>query len=53
MASRPRNESPAVYIDADVWIDLVTRNKEGHVETGEERWRSARRLFEGSSQSGV
>ncbi len=38
--------SPLVYVDSDVYLDLVMRNETPHAESGEERWRSAVTLFD-------
>jgi predicted nucleic acid-binding protein len=40
-------EAPRIYSDADVYLDLVTRNKELNKGNGEPRWKSAQILFEG------
>src|SRR5690349_11415594 len=40
------SSAPLVYTDSDVYLDLVTRNPDLHVDTGEPRWRSARTHFQ-------
>lgn len=38
---------PRVYPDANVYLDLITRNEDINKGTGEERWRSAAAVFDG------
>jgi predicted nucleic acid-binding protein len=45
--------TPLIYVDSDVYIDLVKRSKDPHPETGEERWRMAKRLFDAVNQDQV
>ncbi len=42
----PSVVAPLVYVDSDVYLDLVTRNSTPNKETGEPRWRSAQVLFD-------
>lgn len=44
---------PLVYVDSCVYLDLVMRNKDLHKETGEERWRSARTVFDAVNEDDV
>jgi predicted nucleic acid-binding protein len=41
---RPR--PTLVYADTCIYLDLITRNEDPHKDTGEPRWKVARRLFE-------
>lgn len=41
MPDRP----PLIYVDACVYLDLITRSTDPHKDTGEERWRIAEKLF--------
>jgi predicted nucleic acid-binding protein len=38
---------PRIYPDANVYLDLITRNEDINKSTGEERWRGAVALFDG------
>ncbi|MPZ61579.1 MAG: PIN domain-containing protein [Propionibacteriales bacterium] len=44
---------PLVYVDTCVYLDLVTRNKDTHAETGEERWKSAKAIFDAVNENDV
>lgn len=44
---------PLIYVDSCVYLDLITRNKEPHADTGEERWRSAKGLFDAVNEDDV
>lgn len=37
---------PLVYVDSDVYLDLIQRNRAPHPDTHEERWRAALGLFQ-------
>lgn len=37
---------PIILVDSSVYLDLVTENRTPHKDTGEERWRSAKELFD-------
>ncbi len=37
---------PVIYVDSDVYLDLIMRSKDEHADTGEERWKSAKELFD-------
>lgn len=41
-----KSTSPLVYTDSDIYLDLITRNRDPHKDTGEERWRSAKAHFD-------
>jgi predicted nucleic acid-binding protein len=45
--------TPLIYVDSDVYLDLVKRSTDPHPETGEERWRMAKRLFDAVNQDQV
>lgn len=36
---------PLIYVDSCVYLDLITRNKQPHLETGQERGKAAYALF--------
>lgn len=36
---------PLIYVDACIYLDLITRNTDLNHDTGEDRWRSANQLF--------
>ncbi|MEI7055764.1 PIN domain-containing protein [Nocardioides sp. CCNWLW239] len=38
-------EPPLIYADSDVYLDLITKNKQPHLGTGEQRGRAAYELF--------
>ena len=38
--------APVIFVDADVFIDWLTRRTLPHPDTGEERWKSAKALFD-------
>ena len=38
--------SPLVYVDSDVYLDLLMRNETPHADNGEPRWRIAKTLFD-------
>lgn len=42
----PAVPAPVIFVDSDIYVDLITRNNEPHNDTGEERWRSAKTLFD-------
>ena len=44
---------PLVYADANVYVDLITEEKTPHAVTGEERWKSAKELFDAVNQDRV
>ena len=44
---------PLVYVDSCVYLDLVTRNNDLHTDTGEERWRSAKTVFDAINENEV
>jgi len=37
---------PLIYVDTCIYLDLITRNDDPHEDTGEPRWKIARRLFQ-------
>lgn len=41
-----RSAQVRIYVDTCVYIDLLVKNEEPHVETGEPRWMSAKALFD-------
>jgi predicted nucleic acid-binding protein len=45
----PKNSNkvpvPLIYVDACVYLDLITRNEDGDRHTGEPRWKSALAVF--------
>lgn len=43
-ASTPR--APLIYVDSDIYIDLVTKSEDRHPETNRPRWRHAKELFD-------
>lgn len=49
----PKAKPPLVYVDSCVYLDLVTKNKAKHATTGDERWRSARTLFDAVNDDDV
>ncbi len=42
---------PLVYVDSCVYLDLVTKNSDEHADTGEERWRSAKAVFDAVNEN--
>lgn len=46
MPKRKAASPPLVYVDSCVYLDLVMRNRDPHADTGEERWRSAKVVFD-------
>jgi predicted nucleic acid-binding protein len=44
---------PLIYVDACVYLDIVTRNEEIDPTTGEARWRSARSVFDAAGSGQV
>jgi predicted nucleic acid-binding protein len=43
----PERPKPTlVYADTCIYLDLITHNEDPHKDTGEPRWKIARRLFE-------
>ncbi|GAB2736406.1 PIN domain-containing protein [Nocardioides pakistanensis] len=44
---------PLVYVDSCVYLDLVTKNKDAHADTGEERWTSARAVFDAVNENDI
>jgi len=39
-------EPARIYLDTCVYLDLLTRNKTAHKDTGEPRWQVAKALFD-------
>lgn len=53
---RPRrrlDNAPLIFPDSSVYIDLVTENRTPHKDTGEERWKSAKELFDAVNSNRV
>lgn len=50
---RPKVSQPLVYVDSCVYLDLVMKNKQHHAETGEERWRVAKVVFDAVNDGSV
>lgn len=46
MPKRKEEPAPLVYVDSDVYIDLLQRNEDTHADTGEPRWVAARAVFD-------
>ena len=44
---------PLVYVDSCVYVDLVMRNGDLHADTGEERWRSAKAVFDAVNENDI
>lgn len=44
---------PLLYVDSCVYLDLVMRNEDTHADTGEERWRSAKAVFDAVNENDV
>lgn len=44
---------PTVYVDSCVYIDLITKNKDTHADTGEARWKSAQALFDAVNENDI
>jgi predicted nucleic acid-binding protein len=42
----PSQPRPLVYLDSCVYLDLVTRNRVAHKDTGDERWRAAKQVLD-------
>jgi predicted nucleic acid-binding protein len=38
--------APLIFVDTDIYIDLITKSSDLHRDTGQERWRSAKELFD-------
>jgi predicted nucleic acid-binding protein len=45
--------NPLVYPDTCVYIDLITRNRDQHKDTGEQRWVIAQKLFDAVDRGAV
>lgn len=50
---KPKVVKPRVYVDACVYIDLVTKNATPHAISGEHRWKSAQALFDAVNEDDV
>lgn len=37
---------PLIFVDADVYLDVITRNEKPHPETQDPRWQVGRKLFQ-------
>lgn len=46
MAKQTKQLAPLIYVDSDVYLDLVTRNKQVNPATGEPRWHDAQQVFD-------
>jgi predicted nucleic acid-binding protein len=44
---------PLVYVDTNVYIDLITRNEDLHPQTGDPRWAVAKKLFDAASDDKI
>lgn len=44
---------PLVYVDSCVFLDLVMKSRDRHADTGKERWRSAKALFDAVNENDV
>lgn len=47
------DRTPLIYVDANVYLDLITRNTDPHKDTGDPRWQSAKALFEAVERQAV
>jgi predicted nucleic acid-binding protein len=37
---------PLIFVDSDVYLDLIMKSTDLHPDTGQERWRTAKELFD-------
>lgn len=53
MARRARTSQPRpplIYVDSDVYLDLLLQRDAPHPDTGDPRWRSAKTVFDAVSE---